>query len=392
MNNSTSKNTQSVLYIGDDKYVFKMLFDTLTTKVDIYNVRSPMMGFSWLRTQSRAPSLILIEQNCKGIDPYEFSTLLKNRFKKKNIRVALLANHTSDKDIQRARESGIVEIFKKPISDLQSSRLKSLLDVKLYDSTVVLNEHTTGAIRLPVWKRSFDILCASIALLLLSPLLIIITILIKLDSKGPVFYASKRAGRDYQVFDFYKFRTMRTGADKELEELKKELNQYRVEPEEEVAITLECKSCAENKCTKLAIDNQIICEKQYVNMVKDGDATFVKIKNDPRITKLGAFLRNTSIDELPQLFNILKGDMSVVGNRPLPLYEAEVLTTDNGSPRFAAPAGLTGLWQVRKRGQDSMSEDERKDLDNEYAQNYSFWMDIKLIFQTLGVFIQKENV
>jgi PleD family two-component response regulator len=90
-----------------------MLFDTLTTKVDIYNVRSPMMGFSWLRTQSRAPSLILIEQNCKGIDPYEFSTLLKNRFKKKNIRVALLANQTTDKDIQRARESGIVEIFKK---------------------------------------------------------------------------------------------------------------------------------------------------------------------------------------------------------------------------------------------------------------------------------------
>ena len=127
-------------------------------------------------------------------------------------------------------------------------------------------------------------------------------------------------------------------------------------------------------------------------MTKEGDAAFVKIKNDPRITKLGAFLRNTSIDELPQLFNILKGDMSVVGNRPLPLYEAEILTTDNGSPRFSAPAGLTGLWQVRKRGQDSMSEEERKSLDNEYAQNYSFWMDIKLIFQTLGVFIQKENV
>ncbi|MDC0231548.1 sugar transferase, partial [Aureispira] len=115
-------------------------------------------------------------------------------------------------------------------------------------------------------------------------------------------------------------------------------------------------------------------------------------KNDPRVTKIGRFLRNSSIDELPQLINILKGDMSIVGNRPLPLYEAEVLTTDESSQRFSAPAGLTGLWQVRKRGKDNMSDDERKSLDNEYAQSYSFWMDIKLIFQTLGVFIQKENV
>jgi lipopolysaccharide/colanic/teichoic acid biosynthesis glycosyltransferase len=84
--------------------------------------------------------------------------------------------------------------------------------------------------------------------------------------------------------------------------------------------------------------------------------------------------------------------MSIVGNRPLPTYEAELLTTDYGAQRFAAPAGLTGLWQVRKRGQKSMSETERKDLDNEYAQNYSFLMDVNLILQTLKVFIQKENV
>jgi lipopolysaccharide/colanic/teichoic acid biosynthesis glycosyltransferase len=185
---------------------------------------------------------------------------------------------------------------------------------------------------------------------------------------------------------------MRIGADKELEKLKKQLNQYRVEDESMVAMTFECNNCDVSNCTKLAIDNQIVCEKQFIQISKEGDPTFVKLKNDPRITKLGSFLRNTSIDELPQLINILKGDMSVVGNRPLPLYEAEVLTTDNASSRFLAPAGLTGLWQVRKRGQDSMSEEERKSLDNEYAENYSLWMDIKLIFQTLGVFIQKENV
>lgn len=120
--------------------------------------------------------------------------------------------------------------------------------------------------------------------------------------------------------------------------------------------------------------------------------TFVKFKDDPRITKVGKIIRNTSIDELPQLINVLKGDMSIVGNRPLPLYEAEQLTSDDWSERFLAPAGITGLWQVEKRGGGSMSEDERKGLDNLYAKNFSFWNDIKLILKTVPALFQKENV
>ena len=119
----------------------------------------------------------------------------------------------------------------------------------------------------------------------------------------------------------------------------------------------------------------------------------MKLENDPRITKVGHFIRKYSIDELPQLFNILKGDMSIVGNRPLPLYEAELLTKDDYIDRFMAPAGLTGLWQVEKRGDaGKLSAEERKQLDIKYAQNYSFWMDIKIILKTITAFIQKENV
>jgi lipopolysaccharide/colanic/teichoic acid biosynthesis glycosyltransferase len=245
---------------------------------------------------------------------------------------------------------------------------------------------------IPLWKRAFDVLCAGSALLLLSPLLIIVAICIKLDSKGGILYTSKRVGRGYQIFDFYKFRTMRNGADKELLGLKKDLNQYQPNLVSSNVVGNDCESCKSGNCTKLMIDDQIICEKQVIKANRASSVAFVKLKNDPRITKLGQFLRNTSIDELPQLINILKGDMSIVGNRPLPLYEAEELTTDHGSPRFFAPAGLTGLWQVRKRGKGDMSEDERKNLDNEYAQSYSFWMDFGLIVQTLRVFIQKENV
>ena len=120
---------------------------------------------------------------------------------------------------------------------------------------------------------------------------------------------------------------------------------------------------------------------------------FVKIANDPRITKVGHFIRKYSIDELPQLFNILIGDMSVVGNRPLPLYEAELLTTDKDIDRFMAPAGLTGLWQVEKRGDTGrMSAEERKQLDVRYARECSFLMDMKILLRTFTAFIQKEDV
>ena len=121
--------------------------------------------------------------------------------------------------------------------------------------------------------------------------------------------------------------------------------------------------------------------------------TFFKIENDPRVTRVGRILRKYSIDELPQLFNILKGDMSVVGNRPLPIYEAEQLTSDNYIERFMAPSGLTGLWQVEKRGNGgSLSPEERKQLDIKYARTFSFSMDMKIIFRTFTAFIQKENV
>ncbi|MEY4936538.1 MAG: hypothetical protein RIS64_2897 [Bacteroidota bacterium] len=209
------------------------------------------------------------------------------------------------------------------------------------------------AFKMPLSKRMFDMIGATIILILLSPLFLIVALLIRLESRGPIFYRSKRAGVGYQVFDFWKFRSMFPDADKRLKDLQ-HLNQY------------------ESNGT---------------------GPTFVKIANDPRITRIGKFIRNSSIDELPQLFNVLKGDMSLVGNRPLPLYEAEQLTNDEWALRFLAPAGMTGLWQVTKRGKGgAMSVEERISLDLTYAKNYSVWYDIKLILKTIPALFQKENV
>src|ERR1700761_1034873 len=205
----------------------------------------------------------------------------------------------------------------------------------------------------PPSKRAFDILIASVGLLVLSPLFAIIAVAVRLESGGPIFYISKRAGRGYRIFNFYKFRTMYKDADQKIAALK-HLNQY--------------------------------------NTTTTTGPVFFKINNDPRITRVGKFLRNTSLDELPQLLNVFLGDMSLVGNRPLPLYEAATLTTDDYAARFMAPAGITGLWQIKKRGNKEMSVEERINIDIDYAANCSFVTDFWIIANTPSALLQKENV
>ena len=187
-------------------------------------------------------------------------------------------------------------------------------------------------------KRSIDIFGALVAIILFSPLMLISAILVKTTSKGPLIFRQERVGLHNRPFYMYKFRSM------------------------------------------------------AVQEIKDEKAAWTT-KNDPRVTGIGKIMRKTSIDELPQLFNVLKGDMSIVGNRPLPLYEAELLTSDAYIERFMAPAGLTGLWQVEKRGgAGKMSAEERKQLDIKYAKEFSFWLDMKILCKTLTAFVQKENV
>lgn len=250
---------------------------------------------------------------------------------------------------------------------------------------------------LPAWKRAFDVLFAACALVLLSPLLIGTAVAIRLESKGKVIYKSQRVGSNYRIFNFLKFRSMYTDADKRLKELNA-LNQYKLE--EEIADYTpdirfdELTGSPDEEAGLLISDDFIIPEKDFLKQkAQSKESPFVKIENDPRVTRIGRFIRKYSIDELPQLFNVLKGDMSIVGNRPLPLYEAELLTSDAYIDRFMAPSGLTGLWQVEKRGgAGKMSAEERKQLDIKYAQEFSFLLDMKILLRTFTAFVQKENV
>jgi len=255
----------------------------------------------------------------------------------------------------------------------------------------VLIDQNLLAYKTPLLKRIFDIIVAVFGLLLLSPVILITMLAIRLESKGRVYYFSKRVGSNYEIFDFYKFRSMYHDADKRLKEVA-HLNQYITETVEE-----NCSECAKleegQHCSPMVYyDGVEICER-LANKRKSARKAFLKVVDDPRITKVGKFIRRTSIDELPQLFNVIKGDMSIVGNRPLPLHEAEALTKKKWSRRFNAPAGLTGLWQVKKRGKGGMmSEEERFTIDNYYAEHNSFWGDIGIILRTFGALFQKENV
>ncbi|MDD3507441.1 MAG: sugar transferase [Parabacteroides sp.] len=273
--------------------------------------------------------------------------------------------------------------------------------IRILDFAIKYNERINStslrskeleSFKMPLWKRTFDIVCSLAAIIILSPLLILTWLAIRLESKGDAVYRSKRVGSNYQIFDFYKFRSMYSDADKRLAEFKK-LNQYAQEE-----LTEQESKTSSTRLHKadvvLFADDAITSEKEYIAAKKqERSNAFVKFENDPRITKIGKIIRKYSIDELPQLFNILKGDMSIVGNRPLPLYEAELLTSDEYIHRFMAPAGLTGLWQVEKRGEaGKLSAEERKMLDIRYANEFSFLMDVKIIFKTFTAFIQKENV
>ena len=194
-------------------------------------------------------------------------------------------------------------------------------------------------------KRLEDICASFLAIVILSIPMLIIGLLVKLTSKGPMIYTSKRVGKDGKVFNFYKFRSMIANAENELENL---LEQNEIE----------------------------------------GGVIF-KMKEDPRITKFGKFLRKTSLDELPQLFNILKGDMSLVGPRPCTVREYE-LYSERDKLRLKVPQGLTGEWQVR--GRCNTSFEEMIDMDLDYIQNKrGFWYDIGLLFRTIPVFFGKRG-
>ena len=193
-------------------------------------------------------------------------------------------------------------------------------------------------------KRFFDIFCSFLAIIVLSPILLILIILVPLTSKGSPFYLDERYGKNKKTIRVIKFRSMKSDARPVIE---------------------------------------ILTQEQYKEYIK----TF-KLKDDPRTTKFGKFLRKTSLDELPQLFNILKGDISFVGPRPIAKKEYEYLW-DNDETIFKVRPGLTGYWAVN--GRSNLDYKERIKLEDYYVEHRSLWLDFKILVKTFFVAISGKG-
>lgn len=194
------------------------------------------------------------------------------------------------------------------------------------------------------FKRIFDIVCSLIALIILSPVFLIMAILVKTTSEGPAFFAHKRVGKNGKEIKIYKFRSMVTNA----EELIKQFT-----PEQKAEY-----------------------EKNF------------KLENDPRITKVGKFMKKTSLDELPQLLNILKGDISIVGPRPVTEVETEIYGNYRDMLLSVKP-GLTGFWAANGRSDTTYTR--RRAMEIYYVKNRSLWLDIKIIFKTFASVFKGEG-
>ena len=206
-----------------------------------------------------------------------------------------------------------------------------------------------GGLIYAFFKRAFDIISSLVALLMLSPILIIFALLVKLTSRGPVFFKDRRVGKNGKEIKVYKFRSMYMDAESRLKEY--------------------------------------LTEEQYQTWLVER-----KIDNDPRITKLGKFIRKTSIDELPQLINIFKGDMSVVGPRPITKLEIDLnFSEEERKVLLTARPGLTGYWQVYGRSDVDYASGQRQKLELEYYTKRGFWFDIKLIFLTIPAVLKSKG-
>ena len=386
---------QYFVYIGKDSKTIE-LFSKLSIGV-FYAVSNCNKAIKVLdKIREKYDAALFFEQVNLSKDIADIRYMRK---KYSGLYMVLVIDSLSKEEASEYLKAGINNTVKyetthEALTDL-STFLKRRKEQKI--KALQLKAQNINAFKLPLWKRAFDIFFSGMAILCLSPLLIFTALAIRIESKGPIIYKSKRVGSNYQIFDFLKFRSMYTDADKHLKDFNA-LNQYQEEEQdiwgEEEEPEAELNENADEEEILLISDDFVITEEDYIHKKsKEKSNAFVKLENDPRITKIGRFIRKYSIDELPQLINILKGDMSIVGNRPLPLYEAELLTSDEHIDRFMGPAGLTGLWQVEKRGEaGKLSAEERKQLDITYAKTFSFWLDIKIILKTVTAFVQKENV
>ncbi len=350
-----------ILHLGPDPEFSSPVF------VDNYQVEIPTTDniFSvcqWV-SENGLPDAMICEQKLPGGDGIGFYDFWIEQFDPMHLIPFLLLDDEKAPELaEKALHKKVDAVYIKPV--ILETLVKQIMVIKngkAPTNNSLSRKLFSSCYKTPFLKRTIDIATASLILLVISPFLLIFAIAIKLESKGRIYYVSKRVGSGYNLFDFYQLRTMYTSSGKRLKEIAK-LNQYAKES------------------SALHPEN-----------------TVPHLQSDPRISKVGSILRKLHFDELPQLINVIKGDLSIVGNRPLKIYDAELLTPQDLAHRMDGPAGITGLWKLKSRRRlKRMSREERRALDNKYykiaRRKFSVWSDLWIIARTIPVVLRRGNV
>lgn len=327
------------------------------------------------------PDGIICDQKLSGGDGIGFHDFWIEQFDPDHQVPFLLLDDKKDPKLdEKAIQKKIDAVYIRPVivEALVNHILTLIHDKSLNNTSDKKTTFPTSYIT-PFLKRAIDIITASLILLIISPFLLIFAIAIRLESKGRVYYISKRVGSGYKLFDFYQLRTMYNSSGRRLKEIT-QLNQFIKE--------------ASGSHTDKNVRHHTSDPVQAMN--EKNTSAFMKYEEDPRITKVGRVLIKLHFDELPQLINVIKGDLSIVGNRPLKIYDAELLLPEDLIHRMQGPAGVTGLWKLKsKRRLKRMSSEERRSLDNKYykiaIRKFSVWSDLWIITRTIPFILRRGN-
>jgi lipopolysaccharide/colanic/teichoic acid biosynthesis glycosyltransferase len=361
-------NNANILVVDDDPDTCHLV--SFMLERNQYNVHVAYGGEEGLeKLQSSDADIVVLDIMMPDIDGLETCRRMKAT---RNVPILFLSALTDIESVSQGFRYGGDDYICKPFRSVDlTSSIRNLLHSSTYrydemaiasiPQTEIISEATNNWISKQIYhriKRLMDILIAGICLFLLSPLILLVAILIKIESPGPVIFKQERVRRkgtlsdsehqlELETFTFYKFRTMYQESTPEIHE----------------------------EYLKAFIQN----DHDRMIEIQKNENTTRKLTADPRITKFGKFFRRSSIDEIPQFWNVLKGDMSIVGPRPPIPYEVEMYKHWHRK-RLRAKPGITGLWQVTARS--SAEFDEIVRMDNWYYENQSFWLDLKIVLKT----------
>jgi lipopolysaccharide/colanic/teichoic acid biosynthesis glycosyltransferase len=347
-----------ILHIGADPE-FNSPVKLENFSAEIISVDNVFMVSQWINANG-LPDGIVCDMKLPADDAFVFFDFWIGHFDSETkIPFIILDDEKNKKNVEKAIQLKIDDVYTKPIdAETLINRILSLKKIKPLSNSGSIIKSVPTNYQITFFKRLFDLLFASLGLIITSPVLVILALAIKIESKGKIYSISKRVGTGYRVFDLYNLRTRYSDTDKRFHDLS-HINQYLKE-----------------------------AHPNYAERHQE---------NDPRLTRVGFIIHKTGIDRWLQLINVIKGDLTLVGNRPIRMYEAEMLRIVDWNDRIQGPAGLTGLWKIKShKNYKTLSTEDRKLLDNKYyriaRRKYPFWKDLLIILRTVPAIFQKKNV